>query len=119
MAEVGVTAMPRATAVKTTVTRDLTVRSSILRTAVPLDISGTWRSNIGLTYELRQSGGRFTWTVDSSDETAEGTLDGQALSVSWTSPGGGTNTATGKITATDAKGRAIRIEWDNGVVFLR
>jgi len=119
MSEVGVTAKPRAEAVKTAVTRDLRVASSIVRASVLPDISGTWRSNVGLTYEMRQSAGRFTWTVDRTDETAEGTLDGKALSVSWTGPGGGKNSATGKITATDAKGRATRIEWDNGVVFLR
>lgn len=76
-------------------------------------LSGSW---VGYhpNYEFRQSGSTFTWWVESTQERAQGTINGVSLSVNW-----GAGSATGTITAWDASGRATRIEWSNGSVFTR
>ncbi len=81
------------------------------------DISGIWRSSIGLIYEISQTDGSFTWHVASIDQRAEGTIDGNSVKASWR----GLlrrDSATGKIIL-DPSGRAVRIEWSNGVHFVR
>jgi hypothetical protein len=81
------------------------------------DISGTWKSSIGLVYEITQTGNSFTWHVASINQRAEGTIEGTAVKASWR----GLlrrDSATGKVVQ-DVSGRAIRIEWSNGVVFRR
>jgi hypothetical protein len=83
-----------------------------------LDISGKWNSNIELVYEFTQNGYQFTWFVALNNQKGAGTLSGHNLSASW-SDAGGSGSAEGRITAVDANGRAVRIEWDNGVVFER
>jgi hypothetical protein len=86
------------------------------RTRTP-DISGTWQSSIGLVYEITQTGDAFTWRVASINQRAEGTIEGNAVKASWR----GLlrrDSATGKVIL-DASGRAVRIEWSNGVVFRR
>lgn len=86
------------------------------RPQVP-DISGTWKSSIGLVYEISQTGNGFTWHVASINQRAEGTIEGDAVKASWR----GLlrrDSATGKVIR-DASGRAVRIEWSNGVVFTR
>jgi hypothetical protein len=85
--------------------------------ATALDISGYWRSTYNdLTYNVIQQGNRFGWTMPQLSQTAQGTIDGDRLSVSW--DGGNTGSTTGRIT-TDGNGRANRIEFANGVVFVR
>jgi len=81
------------------------------------DISGTWKSSIGLVYEITQAGCTFTWYVASLNQKAEGTIDGSSVKASWR----GLlrrDSATGKIIL-DASGRAVRIEWSNNVIFFR
>jgi hypothetical protein len=81
------------------------------------DISGTWQSSIGLVYEITQTGSAFTWHVASVNQRAEGTIEGNSVKASWR----GLlrrDSATGKVIL-DASGRAVRIEWSNGVVFRR
>jgi len=87
-------------------------------TQAALDISGKWTSNIGLVYEFTQNGDQFTWFVELNNQEGEGTLNGRSLSASW-SEEGGRGSANGKITDVDEDGRAVRIEWDNEVVFER
>ena len=89
-----------------------------LATQETLDISGKWNSNIGLVYEFTQNGVQFTWFVALNNQKGGGTLSGHNLSASW-SDAGGSGSAEGRITAVDENGRAVRIEWDNGVVFER
>jgi hypothetical protein len=89
-----------------------------LATQETLDISGKWNSNIELVYEFTQNGYQFTWFVALNNQKGAGTLSGHSLSASW-SDAGGSGSAEGRITAVDANGRAVRIEWDNGVVFER
>lgn len=86
------------------------------RTPTP-DIGGTWQSSIGLVYEITQTGASFTWHVASVNQRAEGTIDGNSVKASWR----GLlrrDSATGKVIL-DAAGRAVRIEWSNGVIFRR
>lgn len=83
------------------------------------DISGTWQSSIGLTYQIVQTGEQFTWTVAQPHERAAGKLRGNDLTVDWVSETA-KGSAIGKVTIVDATGRAMRIEWNNGaVVFFR
>jgi hypothetical protein len=81
-------------------------------------LTGPWQGYCG-TYEIQQNGNTFTWYCPSTQERAQGTINGNTLSATWTTAGGGGGTATGTITRYDASGRAIRIEWSNGQVFSR
>ena len=82
------------------------------------DISGKWSSNIGVDYEITQSGNQFTWFAAKINQKGSGTLSQSGISASWTDPGG-SGSAKGNITEVDSSGAATRIEWDNGVVFFR
>ncbi len=82
------------------------------------DVSGIWKSSIGLVYEIRQRGDQFGWSVANSDEKGRGSCQGKAVSATWTNRAGA-GSAKGNITGADASGKATRIEWDNGVVFFR
>ena len=94
-----------------------TVQQKAAGQAQAADISGTWQSSIGLVYEITQTGSTFSWHVASVNQRAEGTIDGNSVKASWR----GLlrrDSATGKVIL-DASGRAVRIEWSNGVVFRR
>ena len=82
-----------------------------------IDISGVWQSNVGLTYHISQSGNDFTWRVAGRSQTGSGTLHGLELSASWLE--GNKRGAARGVIALDQNRRAGRIEWSNGVVFLR
>lgn len=83
-----------------------------------VDISGHWRSSIGLTYEITQQGEAFTWLASQGGEKATGTLRGDSMEARWVGALG-PMTAAGRVTSVDQSGRALRIEWSNGVVFVR
>jgi hypothetical protein len=86
-------------------------------TAGNADISGTWRGFQNYSYSIQQDGGNFTWTVGELQETATGTIEGDSVRAEWHNPrwsGSGSGTVE-----RDAGGRAVRISWDNGVVFTR
>ena len=86
---------------------------------IPLpDISGKWNSNIGIIYNITQQADHFSWTVTNISERGEGVVKGDALTASWKGSQG-SGSSQGKITATDAKGRATKIDWNNGVRFYR
>jgi hypothetical protein len=82
------------------------------------NISGQWKSSIGLVYNITQQGDQFNWTVASSNEKGEGTIKGNDLSASWAGQQGHGSSA-GKITAVDSSGKATEIKWNNGVRFYR
>jgi photosystem II stability/assembly factor-like uncharacterized protein len=82
------------------------------------DISGTWRSNIGLVYQINQEGDSFTWNVESIRQRGEGTIAGGELNATWQGRSG-RESGRGRVTAADQNGRATRLEWSNGVVFTR
>ena len=52
------------------------------------DLSGQWKSSIGLVYDITQKGDQFRWTVRKTNEKGEGILKGATLSDSWQGPPG-------------------------------
>jgi photosystem II stability/assembly factor-like uncharacterized protein len=82
-----------------------------------IDLNGVWRSNIGKTYEISQTRNIFTWKVPASSQTGSGNINGLKVSASWIE-GGQRGSATGTVVL-NPQGRAIRINWSNGVVFTR
>jgi hypothetical protein len=88
-----------------------------LRSAV-VDVSGPWKGPMGVAYQFTQNGGQFSWTVALTGEKAAGTLAGMNVTAQWSGPLG-EGSAKGKITNVDLGGRASRIEWSNGAVFVR
>jgi hypothetical protein len=88
-------------------------------TLVAPDIGGTWLSSVGVLYHLNQAGMSFTWTAPQLGHNGAGNvLSGTELSAQWTDAAGN-QSATGKITGFDSKGKPTRIEWSNGVTFTR
>lgn len=80
-------------------------------------LSGHWYG-FSNDYYFQQSGNSFSWNAPGLKETAQGTIDGAALTVTWTNTSGQGST-TGTITAFDGFGRATRIHWNNGIDFDR
>ena len=83
-----------------------------------IDISGLWHGSVGVDYVITQTGNQFTWLLGLINENGQGTLTGQNLSVSWSSPVS-KGSATGNVTKVDANGKATRIDWSNGTFFYR
>jgi hypothetical protein len=81
------------------------------------DISGSWTSNIDVSYSISQTQSAFTWEAPKLHSKGEGTVTGNSISVTWTGDWG-PGSATGTIKL-DATGRATQIDWSNGVVFKR
>ena len=81
------------------------------------DISGAWRGYNNYAYTVQQNGGSITWSVGELQETATGTIEGNRVTATWRNPRW-TNSGSGTVER-DAGGRAVRIRWDNGVVFTR
>lgn len=82
-----------------------------------LDIAGTWTYGTEWVYVITQNDAKFTWSLARNNQKAEGTITGKSVSASWSGP-----TSSGSATGTiivDAKGKAVRIEWSNGIVFTR
>jgi hypothetical protein len=82
------------------------------------NVSGQWKSSIGAIYNITQQQNNFQWTVTNSSEKGNGTLKGYDVNASWQGPKG-RGSSPGKITEVDAKGKATKINWDNGVQFYR
>jgi hypothetical protein len=83
----------------------------------PINIAGTWKSNIGLVYEIAQSKDKFTWKVINLKQEGEGTITGDSISATWVDPKG-RGGAKGKIILNE-KGKSVKIQWSNGVVFTK
>jgi hypothetical protein len=81
------------------------------------DLTGSWNSSIGLVYDITQNGQAITWEVTTTPQTATGTVRGDTVDATWQGPRG-SESATGSIIR-DPQGRAVRIEWNNGVMFNR
>ena len=79
-------------------------------------LSGLWQGKVA--YDFQQNGSSFTWWCQSLQESATGTIDGDSLTVSWTGPNGNGG-MNGRIVGRDSDGRAARIRWDNGQLWLR
>ncbi|NJL08068.1 MAG: hypothetical protein HC900_07230 [Methylacidiphilales bacterium] len=81
------------------------------------NIGGFWGSNINFDYQITQSGTSFSWVVvrGTQHETGTGTVNGDRVSASWSGTNG-SGTANGIIRG---GANATRIEWSNGVVFMK
>lgn len=97
----------------------LTTLFSVAGRAGDMNISGTWNSNIGAEYQIKQTGSTFRWETNNLgwEETAKGTITGSTVKADWSGKHG-YGSATGTIKA-GPEGNANRIEWTNGVVFSR
>lgn len=83
-----------------------------------VNLEGMWNSSLGSVYEIRQNGNQFAWSVEASQEKGSGNYQGTVIFATW-SGSAGNGSAQGTITQVDAAGNALRIEWDNGVIFFR
>ena len=84
-------------------------------------IAGQWNSNIGLVYEIQQSGKNFSWKVKSNGQSAKGEVVGDNVTADWYDAGvtaRPSGHAKGVVKG-GSPGVALRIEWDNGVVFTK
>jgi hypothetical protein len=79
-------------------------------------LSGGWQGKVA--YAFQQNGSSFSWWSQDLQESAQGTIDGDALTVSWTGPNGNGG-MTGQVVAHDANGRATQIQWSNGQTWVR
>lgn len=83
-------------------------------------LTGIWTSNIGVVYEITQSGDDFSWFAPQLRQKGVGQVTGPAaIKVTWKDERGALKRANGLIKKHDSEGHAIRIEWDNGVNFFR
>lgn len=81
------------------------------------DISGRWNSNIGFVYDIQQSGDSFKWQVISPiSEQGHGTINGNKAHAEWNGDNG---SGSGSATIEYSGERAVKISWNNGVVFTR
>ena len=84
-----------------------------------IDISGTWKA-LNWIYKFTQNGKTFSWKITNDavyNETATGEfLKGNSIKATWTNKNG---TDSGNATVIVENDRAIRIEWSNGIVFMR
>jgi len=83
-----------------------------------VDLSGTWNSNIGLVYQISQSGNKLSYQDPLMHKPVNGTVDGKTVTVSWTE-GNAVKNLKGTITSVGNDSKAKRIEWKNSVVFHR
>ena len=90
------------------------------------DIAGTWEWDFfgKRVYDIKQTNNQFTWEVRPPYiQTAEGSITGNTLTVTWKNKGGKGGlkggTATGEIRDTDNDGVADEIKMSNGPLFKR
>jgi hypothetical protein len=88
-------------------------KSGSLTSRVP-NLTGQWNSNIGVVYEIQQSGNNFTWSAPSLNQSGTGTISGTSVIMS--GPGW---TVKGIITEADSSGRPTKIVGENGVILFR
>ena len=83
------------------------------------DLAGVWRGSngTGSIYTFSQEGNAVRWTRNDVDEIGTATVNGTTISASYESSAG-TGASSGTISV-DASGRAVKIEWSNGDIYLR
>jgi len=92
--------------------------TSLAKISPIVNMSGQWKSNIGLSYNITQQQNNFQWTVMNSTEIGNGTIKGYDVTASWKGPTG-IGSSEGKITTVDANGKATKIIWNNNLQFYR
>ncbi len=87
-------------------------------------LTGIWKSNIGLVYEITQEGNHAFWKVQGKEEAGEIVIETDPnegkifLQATWQGEQG-RGSATGRVIERDHRGRPMAIEWSNGVIFNR
>jgi hypothetical protein len=92
-------------------------QSSPQQSAIP-DISGKWKNNLGVVYEIKQDGEQFVWKVLLGLETAAGKITGTTVSATWTGAVG-SGSSKGQLLFDGSTGKVAAIKWDNGTTFNR
>jgi len=87
------------------------------QTAIP-DISGKWKNDLGIVYEIKQDGEQFVWKVLKGLESGVGKIAGTAVSATWTGALG-SGSVKGQLLFDGSTGKVTSIKWDNGVTFSR
>jgi hypothetical protein len=82
-----------------------------------VSLDGEWASTLGSTYDISQDNDTFTWDVKATGEKGTGTISVLQVKASWDGPLG-SGSSEGKVTL-NTTGKAVRIEWKNGVAFFR
>jgi hypothetical protein len=88
--------------------------------ARPTGIAGRWLGTNGVSYEITQNGDQFFWSSEGSagrHDRGRGAIEETRVRASWVGDWG-PGSAEGQISF-DGNGRAVRIDWTNGVVFSR
>jgi hypothetical protein len=91
--------------------------ASMLAKKIP-DLSGAWKSNIGLVYKISQKWYEISNQDPMMNKPVKGTVAGNTVTVSWME-GNAIKSIKGTITQVGNDGQAKRIEWQNSVVFHR
>jgi len=81
------------------------------------DISGKWKNDLGIVYEIKQDGDQFVWKVLKGLESGIGKITGTTVSATWTGALG-SGSVKGQLLF-DGSGKVAGIKWDNGVNFSR
>jgi hypothetical protein len=93
-------------------------RRSLKAVSLP-DLSGKWKSNLGFSYSVVQKGKEFSWSSsDAHYQNGIGSVAGTKLNVSWTGLSG-SGLLEGVILDMLPNGKAMLVQWNNGVVFFR
>ncbi len=92
-------------------------QSSPQQGAIP-DISGKWKNNLGVVYEIKQDGEQFVWKVLLGLETGAGKITGTTVSATWTGALG-SGSSKGQLLFDGSTGKVAAIKWDNGNTFNR
>ncbi|MBV9835650.1 MAG: hypothetical protein JO055_14635 [Alphaproteobacteria bacterium] len=82
----------------------------------PYDLAGDWGA-MGFIYSFTQKGNTFEWKNKDLDEVGKGTITGLKVKASWKGKWGAAE-GTADIVV-NGNGRAVRLDWNNGIKFVR
>ena len=82
------------------------------------DISGKWKNDLGIVYEIKQDGEQFVWKALKGLESGVGKITGTTVSATWTGALG-SGSVKGQLLFDGSTGQVASIKWDNGVTFSR
>ncbi len=82
------------------------------------DVSGKWKNNLGVVYEIKQDEEQFVWKALHGLETGAGKVTGTTVSATWTGALG-SGSAKGQLLFDGSTGKVAAIKWDNGATFSR
>ncbi len=80
------------------------------------DLSGKWKGNNGITYDIFNNGKGFTWKL-ANGEVGFITILNDKLSVTWIDAKGNKGQTEGRVSKTGPNNKPEEIIWNNGAVF--